>query len=254
VMLGHGSTSGHAGRLYRAGTEPVVLTKGLGLSTIQTHLRSKLTNVAGDSDSDGGEEGMYSLGLSMIDNSLFTQSLDFYRADAALAVVFISDENDICAIYPAGVTPVVDPDGKEATANPRDCTNVTPENLYRALKFRKGEKPLLVSSIIYTTNAPAGGENEIGYGYKEITELSQGLKVDMAGDIPGGLASIGALANSQLNLITKHLIKQPGSISKMVVLVDNQSSPFNFDASIREVQLSSPGSAGSRVDINYCIQ
>jgi hypothetical protein len=261
VMLGHGSTSSHSGRLYQSGSEPVVLTKSQGLATVRAQLRTKLTSVVGDADSDGGEEGLYSLGLSMIDNVRFTaaQTQGFFRADAALAVVFISDENDICAIYPSGVTPVVDPDGKEVTAKARDCTDVTTQNVYLALKGRKDDKPLLVSSLIYTPTTPFNmvDENEIGYGYKEITESSMGLMVPLGGtnaEIAQGLGNIGSLANSQLTLITKHTIRRAGQISNVSVKVDNSIVPFNFDSAIREVQLSNPGQAGSAVEVNYCVE
>jgi len=43
------------------------------------------------------------------------------RPDAALAIVFVSDENDICYRYPASITPVVDGDKLEAPAFIRDC-------------------------------------------------------------------------------------------------------------------------------------
>lgn len=262
VMLGHGSTSAYAGRLYQHAAEPVVLTKSQGLAQIRTDLRTKLSSPLNDGGSDGGEMNLYSLNRAVTDAATFagSQSFGFFRSDAALAVVFVGDENDICAEYPAGVTPVPDPQGSEPAAKARDCGGISPLSVYNNLKAKKGVKPLLVSSIIYLPGQayPMTDENEIGYGMLEATDLSKGLKVNLAGtetQIANGLFDIGKLADSQLTLITKHTLSKPGAVSALEVRVDNQiESDFMFDTATREVHLNRPGSAGSKVEIRFCVK
>lgn len=261
VMLGHGSRSSYKGKLYQqVATEPAVLTKSMGLTTIRTILKNKLTKVAVDTYSDGGEEGLYSLFQGVTTPALLTQSqtAGFFRPDAALAVVFISDENDICAVYPAGVTPVVDTNNNEVPSKALDCGGITPDTVYAKLKELKGDKPVLISSVIYVAGkpVPVGGENEIGYGYLEATQLSKGLSVYLGGtntEIANGLGDIGKLADSQLTLILKHTLANTGTPSSVGVKVDGKDSLFNYDSVTREVNLLEPGGSGSLVDINYCI-
>ncbi|HEX4925226.1 MAG TPA: hypothetical protein VFV50_14125 [Bdellovibrionales bacterium] len=262
VMLGHGSTSSYAGKLYQHAAEPVVLTKAQGLAQIRADLRTKLSSPRGDGNSDGGEMNLYSVNRAVTDAALFagSQAQGFFRNDAALAVVFVGDENDICAEYPAGVTPVPDPQGSEPVAKARDCGGITPLSVYNNLKAKKGMKPTLVSSIIYLPGQayPMTDENEIGYGMLEATELSKGLKVNLAGtetQIANGLFDIGKLADSQLPLITKHTLSKPGTLTALEVRIDNQvETDFTFEAATREVHLNRPGSAGSSVAIRYCVK
>lgn len=90
------------GKLYANPGEPVVLKSGdfHSMGELTAVLERKLTRIPIDPAPDGGEIGIYSLNLA-IQEPLLTQnrSKGFFREDAALAVIFISDENDICS-YP----------------------------------------------------------------------------------------------------------------------------------------------------------
>ncbi len=123
-------SSGLGGKLYANPGEPVVL-KGSDFrstSALTAVLERKLTKMPIDKPSDGGELGIYSLNLAIQEPLLSKNRLQgFFREDAALAVIFISDENDICSRdvnYPAGVKPNnLDPDRYTGTYN-----NVKPED------------------------------------------------------------------------------------------------------------------------------
>ncbi|HTL12710.1 MAG TPA: hypothetical protein VL588_09500, partial [Bdellovibrionota bacterium] len=199
VMTGHSAGSSWSGKLYRKGSNPYVLdSQTMDLPTIRSQLHDTLTMaMPGDHASDGGEEGMVSINRAMDDNRMaLAKSLGFFRDDAALAVVFVSDENDICAVYPEGVTPVADPDGLEGTAHAHDCSRVAPphevdgvvvtpqhheditaELVVNKLRALKGGMPLVVGAVIYTdpSTVPHEGENEVGYGYKDMVELAGGV-------------------------------------------------------------------------------
>jgi hypothetical protein len=168
VMLAHGSRSNHSGRLWKHGNHPYVLnSKTMSLPEIRSHLHANLTNVSSDWHSDGGEVGLYSLQRGL-DKGPLTSSRahGFFREDAALAVVFISDENDICAKIPEGVTRVYDPDRLELSAFARDCKGVSPETVLEAVKTLQGDRPFFIGGILYNnlSTIKNNGENELGYG------------------------------------------------------------------------------------------
>ncbi len=261
VVLAHGSKSNYSGKLFKSarGDGYVLSNKSLSINTIRQQLAYKLTSQPTDNASDGGEEGLYSLTQMLNDNNYaLAQSQGFFRADSALAIVFVADENDICAIYPAGIKPVVDPDGAEVTSKASDCGNVTHETVYSKLKMRRPTQPLLVSGMIYTNplTVPAGGENEVGYGYTDIIKLNNDTAVDLASpDYAKGLATIGSLVTKKLNLMTSFKLKydsvDPASI---VVKVDNKVVKHTYVALTNEVQISATdaGMAKSVVLIDYC--
>src|SRR3954464_13220750 len=125
---------------------------------------------------------MFSINHGVSDPGLLAKNrkYGFFRADAALAVVFISDENDICAKYPAGVTPVPDSWGIEPKAFKMFCGGITAEGVYSQLKKLQGDRPLAIGAIIYTgeTAVPKGIQNEIGYGYTDMVRVGNGVAID----------------------------------------------------------------------------
>jgi hypothetical protein len=256
VMLGH-AVSGWSGKLYKKGSEPHVLnSETQTLAQIQTQLRSKLVNPATEGYSDGGEVGLYSLQKSLSGAPL-TQMMNqgFMRSDAALAVIFIADENDICT---PGQVP--DPDGLEGSAYQNYCVNpaVTPQGVLDKLRDVKGMNPLVVAGIIYNNAAtiPLYGENEIGLGYKQIIQLANGIAVDLAdGDYDASLAQIGTLTSIHLTLIVDVLLEHsPVNASTIEVKVDGQEEPHQYNATSNVVHLLEPGGSESVVDITYCLE
>ena len=272
VLLAHGSGSAWTGKLYQKGTEPVVLkSANHPLADIRTNLKSKLSSPAGHAASDGGEAGLFAMTeMLTLSNRQAAQAEGMFRTDAALAVVFVSDENDICASYPAGVTPVPDDAGlNENKTYAKDCVpnSISAGNTYKKLKDLKANEPLIVGAIIYTGESPVpvGGENEIGYGYTDIVKLagSAGLDVDMAGNIANGLADIGKVTSTQIAMKTSFIMKHdvlyncheqidPNSVS---LSVDNKSVPFNWLPDTCEVQIDpkDAGVAESNIVLQYRI-
>ena len=262
VMLAHGESQ-YAGALFQAFYEPAVLdSKKLSRDQIRNHLNLKLTNVKPERVTDGGEAGLYSLHKALTSplHKAQIQSQGFLRWDAALAVVFISDENDICAKYPSGITPVPDGDSLEAPAFQKFCKNkVNQFVVYEQLKRAVGEQPLVISSIIYTdpNQVPRGTENEVGYGFLEITKLNNGKLIDIGNDDIGlGLKSLGELTQSRLKLITEFQLPSSNPILEPTIRVTVDDIPvrFQFVASTRSVLIDKvdAGRADSRIQINYC--
>ena len=258
VMLAHSSKSGYTGRLWQHSNRPYVLdSKTMSLSTIREHLRYNLTKGPSDSYADGGELGLYAFhrGLHDADYAAIRHK-GLFRDDAALLVIFVSDENDICATYPAGVKPVPDPEGMEAGAKKRDCKGISPESVLARVKELYGTRPVLMAGIVYDNlkTYPRSGENEYGYGYMDLIELSSGISMDMAGkNYNEGLASIGALVSKKLQLYSDFKLKNdnvdPASIE---ALVDRKKVSSSYKKDSNEVHLEDAGGPGSLIEISYC--
>ncbi len=266
VMLAHGSTSSHTGKLYKTSTsgEPLVLKSSeLAISQIKTHLRRKLTTVVSDDSTDGGEMGLYSTSQALkAGNKEAIINAGMFRADAALAIVYISDENDICAVYPSGITPVPDSQNLEPGARVRDCEGISPEGVYAQLKTLKGSLPLAIGGVIYNNPAtvPHIGvdENEVGYGYTNIIALANGVSVDMAANnIANDLASIGTNVNGNINYQTEFQLNSenidPATIK---VFVNGTQVAFTYDASTNKVKLnlSVVGIPNADIKVIYCLE
>jgi len=264
VMLGHGSTSSRTGQLYKKGTEPLILDNQVhSIDDIKTHLRTKLHSPHTDGASDGGEEGLFSLEQSLSDLRYEQiQTEGFYREDAALVVVFVADEQDICAEFPSGVIPVPDPQGKEDSSFARDCIDgegnriITPDSVLTKLKARVGDKPLVVGGVLYNNlnTIPFKGENELGYGYLETIEKAGGITVDMAnGDYGNGLSKLGLLAMTKMEPVNNFNLKV-SNVDKSTVktYVNAVEVPHTYDVELNIVSLNQARDTFSVADVQYC--
>ncbi len=261
LLLGHGSNSKYAGKLYRKKSNaPYVLKSSkLTVNEIRSHLRYRLTNTAGDWSTDGGEAGLWALTYALTGSRLEAlQKQGMLRKTAALAIIFIADENAICARYPKGVKRVYDPNKLELPAFNFYCPNVTHESTVDLVRKIKGKKPLLIGGLVYSDrdSVPRGGENEYGWGYMEAIKRANGVAINLAnGHYDRGLAEIGRLTTLRLKLITEMLLANknvdPNTIK---VKVDGAPSTFTYNPSTNILNLLQPGGAQSVVDVNYCLK
>lgn len=264
VILGHSDRSSRMGKLYQKGTEPLVLDSELmTVPEITAALRYKLQNPAVDNYSDGGEMGIYSLTHAIRDNLGEIQGQGIFRTDAALAVIFVADEQDICAEYPAGVIPVPDPQGGENRSKAELCLDENGEYLYSPnqivseLKELKGDIPLVVGGVIYNNLETISkiDENEIGYGYLEAIEIAGGISVDLAnGDYGTGLSNLGKMAQvsikpeSDFPLSTNRV-----DVSSIEVFINGaKTTSYTLNSELNMVSLTSERDPFSVVRVNYC--
>lgn len=252
VMASHGSTSQFSGTLYHVESEPLVLKSSqLSPAETQGYLETKLMQLPVDADSGGGEEGLFSLFNGLSSPALLSeiQAADFFRANAALSVVFIADRRDICAVTPPGVPEETDP--VKIAARFRDCEGLTAEGLTNRLALLKGSMPLLVSGIIYTDSAAPEGK-EIGYGYTDMIRLNGSTAIDISrDDIGAGLAplvALGGQTSGQNTFDLSHVNIDPTTLK---VTVDGQEVPFTYDGS--KVTTLLPAREGATVVISYCL-
>ncbi|MFK8138086.1 MAG: hypothetical protein AB8E15_06990 [Bdellovibrionales bacterium] len=259
VSMGHiGNT--WTGKLYRKKSDRPYVFKSSEMSTadIKDQLGYRMRYTKSEGLSDGGEAGLYSLDQMLNAEKLQdVKDLGFMRDDAALVVVFVADENAICARYPEGVTRVYDSNRKELPAFDNYCENVTPESVLQKLKLTMGDKPFVVSGILYNqfSTVPNGGENEIGYGYIEMIEQANGAQVDLSGGrFHIGLEQIANLAVKKLNLKTEFQISTSlVDTETLDIRVDNSAVPFSYVESSSTILLTNyAGIENSEIYIGYC--
>tara|TARA_Y100000590_G_scaffold468173_1_gene649839 strand:+ start:2000 stop:3874 length:1875 start_codon:yes stop_codon:yes gene_type:complete len=257
VMLAHGSQSAYSGKLWQEGTEPVVLSSDvLSRTELKDLLLQKLGHVASDGASDGGEEGLFSLQKLLSSNEFSeAQSHGFFRDDAAVMIVFIADEQDICAEYPDGVTPVVDAQHIEPVAKANDCGDVSPESVYQSLQNTLEDRPLVVGGVVYNQlrTVPSGGENEYGYGYIDLIRIAGGASIDLAdSDYAPGLSSLGSLATVKMNLVSDFEVKGDFDESSLQVWRNGSPAAYVYSSENSVVHIKNPGAPGDVIDISYC--
>jgi alpha-tubulin suppressor-like RCC1 family protein len=264
VLLGHGDTSSWNGTLYQKGSEDRVLSSSaLTNAEIIQGLRAKMSNPATNGETDGGEVGLYSL-LKLTEGAKLQAAKDagFFRDDAALAVVFVADEQDICAQFPEGVVPVVDPQGKEDSSFQKYCVDnegnylITPQMISERIESISGDQPHVVGGVIYTNNntMPVGGENEIGYGYKETVEISGGINIDLAnGNYNNGLTNLGRMATVSIRPANDFNLSVANvDVDSIQAFVNNSPAAFSYDAEVNQVRLTSERDPFSVAKISYC--
>ena len=271
LLPAHGPNSAHYGRLLKRGNESRVLNSTTqSLAAIRADFLYKNGANLSDPTTDGGEIGLLSVIAATTGARLdAARSACFFRPDAALAVVFVSDENDICAVYPAGITPVPDGENIENPANQAFCKNaqgqriVSQQIVYDHLRAFMGSRPMLLSSIAYQPGLPYPhvGENEAGYGLNDLVDIAvsrqgTGVKVNLAaGNFGAALAEIGRLSTRVMNLLTTFTLAHTGvNAASLRATVDGSLVASSFDAGNNAAVIPESGQALSVIDVHYCLE
>lgn len=225
------------------------------IGTISARLSEMLTRMSSDPASDGGELGLYALDKALSEPYLARHKQNgFFRDDAALAVIFVSDENDLCSAVsqaPHDNRDMFKGKSVEQTAHEHYCqrTGLTHQTVLEKLRKVKTVagtqtmRPLIVSGIVYTDNAtipamPAGEpfpqyyhEKELGRGYLDLIRTSdpQAVVVDLAEatktkqKFTDGLVAIGREAKRQIEVKSEFVLRDGKVIDRntLCVVVDN---------------------------------
>ena len=262
VMLGHSSKSSYAGSLYRYRRNPYVLdSQSLNRAQLRQALSENLINGPSDYFADGGEELFYSF-TQAFSGSRFAQSqrLGFFRPSAALVVVFVSDEQEICYDYKTGEVPVPDYDYLEGPAKVRDCGGgkykISHASIQKLVKSYAGDRPVAFGAIVYTDpkTVPPVGENEYGHGYMDLIQESGGIAIDIgAADYRAGLTQLGDHVANKLNLKTDFKLSQSGfDLTTLRVFVDGKSVTYTYSPTLNQVHIDAAGGSGSIIEVEYC--
>lgn len=269
VILAHGSNDPATGSLYsNSANIPKVLDSSTqSQAAIQNELKQIMLN-APDYNSEQGEMGSYALVKALSPSRLSeSRALGFFRPDAALAVVTISDENDICAVYPnplpselhlnPGPYNMPGMTNSELRIRQRDCANgISTDEVVNALKSVQGSRPFVVGGVIHTdvNYADAGGNDSFGWGYAQVVADQHGVQVDIgSGDYTSGLSSLGALTTTKINLLAEFTpTRNNFQANSLQVNVDDNPARFEYNANRNELHLFDQGQPRSKVELRYC--
>jgi hypothetical protein len=266
MLLAHSSTSSYTGKLWTlpgvsrdaATGYPYVLDSAvMDQATIQARLRTMMQEAP---EAGGqGEMGMYSLLQALTPEKLaYNRSKGFFRQNAALAVIFISDENDICAVFPENPSPGTGLTAAEQTIRTRDCASgISASSVIETVRNLQGNRPMLFGGIVNDDpNRIYAGNDGYSWGYLQILQQTLGLSVNIeTGNYLTGLAQIGGLVTRSLDLILSRQLQQsPVDASTLQVVVDGALRSHTFVESTNTVHLDFPGGARSQVNIHYCKQ
>lgn len=269
VMLAHGGASQYSGRLYAARNVPKVLSsQDLSTAQIQSDLKKTLGNIVADVDEANGEAMLYSLqnGLSASHLSE-SRGLGFFRDSAALSIVFLSDENDIC-FRPelrgyTGFPDYVPSIGNiESVADQKYCAGVTFTNVISSVRQIKGTHPIAFAAITHIDPArvPQGAtlEDSIGHGLIELVQATpDGVLLDIGdASYSSGLTKLADVVSTNLNLRTVFQLSDSSMLISQSVgtLVDGKSISSRYNSNTGTVAISGidAGRAGSLVEVQAC--
>lgn len=232
VMLAHGSRSNHSGRLWKHGDNPYVLSsQELSAQKIEDHLSYNLTHVSSDRFSNGGTEGLYSFTRSLDQGPLTSsRAKGFFRKDAALVVIFLSNKNDFCGI--------------DSTA--KDCDGITPSSVLKKIKALQGDRPYFIGAVTQADSANS---------YVKLVQLADGIAIDNAeGGYREGLSQMGDIVSQRISLKSDFTLSHSVvEASTLQVKVDGNPVAFTYDADLNQVHISQLGSEGSTIEVSYCI-
>lgn len=267
VMLGHGGKSKWSGRLFSHGSDPRVLNPAvLGEEELVRALEENLTCPKVEWASTNGEALFLSLQKSL-KGSRFNEirSQGFFRDGAAISVVFVSDENEVC-FDPRSIGKVTWPDFKDSLLGLEDralskyCKGISPESTLAALRDAFPGRKISVGTIVHSDPefVCRWGEHSIGHGYLQLASLvPDSLVMDIrSGDFDQGLSRLASVSTSQLPLLTAFTLSGEARLDaeSVLVYVDGREVPATFDAETRTVRIAGEdaGAALSRVDISAC--
>lgn len=284
LLLAHGESE-WAGKLYRKGAEPAVL-RSVELSPVE--LSEQFFYKLTETPFEAGSSGEFSLGalkllLSDREHKEAAIAQGFLREDAALVVVFVSDENDICTfadelLYQLCFSCSANSEwqwgqlgGGGFCYDSQDKAFVQYENYFDEMKNSTPNLSLSMAGIIYTgiNPVPIISQTSIGYGIREIVEASGGFLIDLGnprgepvsppnsnrisnamGDFGDYARQIVESAGQTFQLPESQNILAP-SIS---IMVNNQDIGFTYDAIKKQVTLSRPALGGAQIIIEYQYQ
>jgi hypothetical protein len=254
VMPAHGVETSTSGVLFQSVEGEDIVLDGASTSLVQD-FANKFDFLPTEGVSDGGEAGFLALINSLNDRNLEDNlNAGFFRSDSVLAVIFVADENDLCTLGSES-----DPQNLEIPFYEEYCLTplISPEYVLGQLESLWPAKPILASGVIYTGFSPFEMtlENEIGHGYFEMVEQTQGFFIDLAETdlITQRMADLGTYTAETLNNLRQSIQLLHSNIieASISVRINGQDVGFEYNASTRIVFLPDPGNAGDQVSVSY---
>jgi hypothetical protein len=250
VMLGNGGASYRSGRLYASKNSPFVMNSRVEKTDLmQQELAQTLAEEVSDADDADGKALLYSLNRSLdADRLSEIQARGFYRPDAALAVVFITNRADLCDSSSSG-SPAFNKYCTDSQLGSVDMASLT----YSKLKAFKGNLPLILGGFLPSSQSVTPGLSEF------LAERAGSLRIDIENDpYRSDLDGFKDLLVSDLSVLTQFHLSGSDAIlpNTMTVTVDGTPVSVDFSSNDRTVslQIEQAGHSGSLVEVTACEQ
>jgi len=270
VILGHTGT--YSGKLFATGHEPLVLKNSvMSNDAIANSLRKTFSAAMWIDDPGSGEALFHSLYFAVTKNAKENQDKGFFRADAALSVLFMSDEQEIGFPFPevqaSGLPYRCDADYEDSIKKKYyDKMGINLDTTYNAVKSFKGDMPLSMHAFVNITADDLFRRNSrksrclydsLGYGYFDMVQKTSGVLFSIQEDRALGMAKVGQAVKQSLELQSDFQLSwsakdiDPKTIAVKVDDVTNVSHSYNATSNIVHLD-SYLGHAQSMIDISYC--
>lgn len=237
VMLSHSPDSPWASIpfvLSYGGDVPVLKSKSMSLPAIREKLMAKIAAVKNNRDKTDGQGELGVLAVEQTLNNVqklkIWKDAGFFRDDAGLTVIFVSDEQDVCFDYSKHpnlkphYTPNIGQNNKygrdefEARAFDKYCKDiVTTEGVLEVLRGAKQDRPIILTGILFLSDEAIKNarltdkyrlEHEIGHGYIDLIRGANGEAVELGTQNFGEkMAQLGLFSNIRLSFVNKFEIK-----------------------------------------------
>lgn len=256
-----------SGRLYTPFNAAYLDNQKMTTAQIATALQNTFEAAMNVSDAGSGEASLYSLTKAVTTNAVTNQKAGFFRADAGLSVIFMSDENDIGVTAPsvAGIPVKCDASFEAGIKKSYyDAGAITVSSTIAALKALKGEMPMKASAFVNITKTDLFTDNSpnarciydmIGYGYTDIASATQGTLYSIQQDKVAGLTQLGQMIAQSLALQHDFPLSQPAAnVDPATILnaVDGALQPGTYSATTDSEHIDNSGQFGSTIQIRYC--
>lgn len=216
-----------------------------------------------------GEALVYSTYFAATKHSKEIQAQGFFRADAALDIIFMSDDADESYPYPK----------KQFWDLPRKCNwshheemrrsyhvprGIDVDSTFSALKQLKGDQPLITNAFVNITRADILVDNKLtdrciydspGLGFFQIVKKTNGVLYSIHGNRAEGLSRAGRLLAERLELMHDFTLSKPANLvdpASIEVTVDGAKVAHTYNAATGVVHVENAGSARSLVSIHHC--
>jgi hypothetical protein len=247
VMLGNGSESEWSGRLWHHWDDPSVLHREDSLFgwIVTDFLAFDFWDFPYDQGGLDGQEELFSLssGVTNAGDIWHSQNEGFFRPDAALAVVFISDVPDAC--FQADLDPTA--------SSSVDCKGFSVKNLYASLQAFKGAEPVVLEGVVHTDSR--------GAGYTDLIQLGKGLAIDPNDNSCFGtddiMRKLGRFAadNAFVFNTTFPISMDPLDDNAFKVWLNGQlTTSYTYNPAGNTISVPEANGPGSTVVVKYCLE
>lgn len=265
-----GDVGAWSGKLYSYGNAPRVLSnQTMTTEAIGAALFDSFAHAMNIEDPSSGEAVFYSLQEAVTTQLKANQALGFFRPDAALAVVMVSDEQEIGSPFPAVQAPGLPPrcdTAFEDNVKKRyyDAKGITVDTAYAAVKAAKGDMPFGAHALVnitkedlFVNNSPLRSclYESLGYGFFDMAKKTGGALYSIKVDFGKSMAVLGQAIRKDLTLTHDFKLSKPAEqvdAATIQATVDGRRVAHRYEPAVATVRLEDAGQPNSAIEIAHC--